>query len=156
MPVPSARGVLAGWAEGRRSGVVRHMQRSMRMTLREFEDGGGDCWRVWQTDPARTEGLTDHYRGGWLTFDNGAERRRLAPVPDAWAQLPPERLVLLLRAAHVAISREAGLTRTEDDRGVAEPQEAERREAERREAERRLRDRRASPAPDTGQNESSG
>jgi len=105
------------------------------MALREFEDGRGERWRVWDTVPARTEGLEDTFRAGWLTFDNGVERRRLAPVPQFWSQLPAERLALLLRIAEPAGPREAGFA-GED-----------RRAAERRLAERRQGDRRRGPLP---------
>jgi hypothetical protein len=105
------------------------------MALREFEDGRGQRWRVWDTVPARTEGLDDNYRGGWLTFDNGMERRRLAPVPPSWAQLPAERLALLLRLAHPVGPRDAGTPMALE----------ERRAGERRQAERRLGDRRRGP-----------
>ena len=69
------------------------------MALRELTDAAGSRWVVWDTAPATLAGLAEEYRGGWLTFDNGTERRRLAPVPEAWAALPDDRLALLLHAA---------------------------------------------------------
>ena len=107
------------------------------MALREFEDGHGELWRVWATTPARTEGLEDNFRAGWLTFDNGRERRRLAPVPPAWSQLSAERLELLLRVAEPAGARD----------GSGPMAGEERRVHERRQAERRLGDRRRGPPP---------
>jgi len=68
------------------------------MGLREFVDGAGTRWLVWETVPERAGGLGE-FAGGWLTFDDGTERRRLAPVPDGWAVLPDARLVLMLRLA---------------------------------------------------------
>ena len=97
------------------------------MALREFEDGHGERWRVWDTVPARTEGLEDTFRAGWLTFDNGVERRRLAPVPQFWSQLPAERLALLLRIADRANPREAGVSIDGEDRRVGDRRLAERR-----------------------------
>ena len=105
------------------------------MPLREFEDETGKHWRVWDTVPERTEGLGE-FRAGWLTFDNGTNRCRLAPVPEKWAELPDERLVLLLKVAHAPAPRDA-------DGGF---REIERRERERREQERRLQERRRPPA----------
>jgi hypothetical protein len=99
------------------------------MALREFVDAQGRQWRVWETVPARAAGLGE-LRGGWLTFDNGAERRRLAPVPERWTALADERLALLLRIAQPTSSPGVG------NDGV------ERRHAERRVADRRERDRR--------------
>ena len=104
------------------------------MALREFEDGRGERWRVWDTIPARTEGLEDTFRAGWLTFDNGVERRRLAPVPPSWSQFPAERLALLLRVAQAVGPRDASPMASE-----------ERRVRERRLAERRVADRRRGP-----------
>jgi hypothetical protein len=104
------------------------------MPLREFDDRLGRRWRVWDTVPARTEAMGD-FREGWLTFDSGTDRRRLAPVPARWSEFPEERLILLLEVAH------AGHTS-----GVRTPSfpDVERREAERRKGERRQGDRRRS------------
>ena len=75
------------------------------MALREFTDPSGDRWQVWETAPVTQAALSEEYRGGWLTFDNGAERRRLAPVPEAWSALSDERLALLVRAAAPVVRR---------------------------------------------------
>ena len=57
------------------------------MALREFADRGGRVWRVWDTVPvSRT--LRPDFLSGWLTFEHGNIRRRLAPIPDGWAGLP--------------------------------------------------------------------
>lgn len=45
------------------------------MGLREFEDGRGGQWRVWDTVPVRTDAMGG-LRSGWLMFGNGSERRR--------------------------------------------------------------------------------
>jgi hypothetical protein len=75
-----------------------------------------------------------------LTFDNGTDRCRLAPIPPDWEDLPKERLTLLLRVAHAATESDANVTSLENERRVAE-----RREADRRQQERRLQDRRQNP-----------
>jgi len=75
------------------------------MALREFTDAAGCRWQVWDTEPVTQAALAEEYRGGWLTFDNGAERRRLAPVPAAWSALPDDRLELLARAAVPVVRR---------------------------------------------------
>ena len=36
---------------------------------------------------------------GWLAFQSGTARRRLAPIPDGWATRPDEELVRLCREA---------------------------------------------------------
>jgi hypothetical protein len=112
------------------------------MTMREFEDQSGRTCRVWDTVPERTVGLAPEYQMGWLTFDIGSERRRLAPIPPNWADLPPERLMQRLRLAPMAHARAARLTRLEDERRRAERRQSERR----RLAERRIRDRRGALA----------
>ena len=101
------------------------------MALREFEDGAGSQWRVWETVPATTAGIREENRAGWLTFDNGRDRRRLAPIPEEWALMSDERLRLLLHVSHDA-------SRTDVAAG-------ERRSHERRKAERRAGDRRRPP-----------
>ena len=103
------------------------------MPLRELEDTAGEMWRVWDTIPETTSGLTPSYHGGWLTFDNGSERRRLAPVPRDWVHMSDDRLRLLLRASE----RQGRAERVEAERVEAERRSGERREAERRAGERR-------------------
>lgn len=38
---------------------------------------------------------------GWLAFHSAEEKRRLAPVPDAWTQTPSSTLAKLCEAARV-------------------------------------------------------
>ena len=79
------------------------------MPLREFSENLGRNWNAWDTYPkggghiglgesrfstfvaemAKLEGrelrtVRSQYASGWLTFKRGSERRRLAPIPDAW------------------------------------------------------------------------
>lgn len=98
------------------------------MALREFEGVRGEQWRVWDNAPFRAVGQTE-LRNGWLTFDNGTERRRLAPVPDGWADFPAERLMLLLRMAQLA--------RDPDRSAESDWHDADRRHGERRVGDRR-------------------
>jgi hypothetical protein len=39
---------------------------------------------------------------GWLAFESDGEKRRLAPVPDAWEELSADTLEKLCREAIVA------------------------------------------------------
>ena len=105
------------------------------MAMRDFDDQNGTRWTVWDTVPANTTGLTDEYRRGWLTFDNGTDRCRLAPIPAGWTDLPTERLTLLLRVAHTALG-DTNVTSLENERRVAE---------RRQQQERRTQDRRRNP-----------
>jgi hypothetical protein len=75
------------------------------MAYVEFTDRTGRLWRVWHTRPRHSEArsaLPEDWRDGWLTFESGAEKRRLAPVPAGWEDLPPKRLELLCRVAEPA------------------------------------------------------
>ena len=110
------------------------------MALREFEDQAGTRWIVWDTIPASTIGLAEEYRGGWLTFDNGTERCRIAPIPPDWLELPDNRLALMLRVARTAAPTDTEMTSLENER-----RHAERRSVQRRQAERRHEDRRHGP-----------
>jgi hypothetical protein len=72
------------------------------MAYAEFTDRAGKSWRVWYTRPRLSEVLTilpEDWKEGWLTFESGDEKRRLAPVPTGWERLSPQRLELLCRVA---------------------------------------------------------
>ena len=114
-----------------RETLVRRLQFYGRMALREFSDANGRAWRVWHTVPARTDGLTPKYHGGWLTFDADGERRRLAPVPSDWAMLPQERLILLLRMAEPVALLDPELTTPKPERRKAERRRGDRRNGRR-------------------------
>lgn len=65
------------------------------MPYREFDDGQGRRWRVWDTYPqsfTTSSAQLPGFGAGWLTFealgsDTATEKRRLAPVPAEWAQV---------------------------------------------------------------------
>ena len=97
------------------------------MALREFVDASGVSWRVWDTSPGRMDGLAHEYQRGWLTFDDGIERRRLAPIPADWGSFSDERLLLLLRLAEAPRTREP----SQSD-GTAERRVRDRRVGDRR------------------------
>jgi hypothetical protein len=40
------------------------------MALRDFTDGKGNAWRVWDTRPM-TGRVREAYQRGWLTFEQG-------------------------------------------------------------------------------------
>jgi hypothetical protein len=51
-------------------------------------------------DRRRRDGLlSPDLCAGWLTFESGSERRRLAPVPPGWERLPDTALERLCRRA---------------------------------------------------------
>lgn len=69
------------------------------MAYREFQDSAGSTWKVWDTFPTKPDTLAAEWREGWLTFERGADRRRLAPIPKGWAEAAASRLELMCRAA---------------------------------------------------------
>jgi len=81
------------------------------MPLREFQDGAGVWWRVWDVTPEAMHPLTaaqdylGDYQEGWLSFESESERRRLARVPRNWGLLSEEELQWLLDAARVVGQR---------------------------------------------------
>jgi hypothetical protein len=80
------------------------------MAVREFTDGQGREWRIWNVAPddlnARTKDedyLAHLYHTGWIVFEmkNGDDKRRLYPIPKGWDELPDAELEVLLQKAEV-------------------------------------------------------
>jgi hypothetical protein len=69
------------------------------MALREFTDSNGATWRVWSNRPSNPAVVSPEMRDGWLTFDSGWYRLRLAPIPAGWDAAEVERLQLLSQVA---------------------------------------------------------
>jgi hypothetical protein len=94
------------------------------MTHRKIKDGDGKAWDVWEVYPSAveqrmsgehpavlsTDGTKRDGRQvrilvpaalqqGWLAFQCGAERRRLAPIPEKWISLCEQDLLGLLERA---------------------------------------------------------
>ena len=64
------------------------------MALREFNDATGNRWIVWDTKPDWQSALPKEMHAGWLTFECGATRKRLVPIPRDWEESSVERLRL--------------------------------------------------------------
>jgi hypothetical protein len=86
------------------------------MTLREFTDGRGVTWRVWDITPESLRQLTgggdypalaELYRTGWLSFQtlSGTEKRSLSPIPPGWESLSGPELADLLEHATFGVPR---------------------------------------------------
>jgi len=94
------------------------------MPHRQFRDASGSLWDVWDVHPTESERRHDERRNGqrryrerrsraearvigvpsslglgWLAFQAGRERRRLAPIPRDWISLPEEDLRVLKERA---------------------------------------------------------
>ena len=76
------------------------------MSHRQFTDSSGRTWDVWDVHPTAAARSIAAFSGaeqcgadqrnvvapaladGWLCFEHDRERRRLAPVPSGWTELP--------------------------------------------------------------------
>ena len=96
------------------------------MALREFRDGDGTLWRVWNVtveslDKRTTaEDYMRDWQDGWLCFESDSTRRRLADFPAGWAELSEAELCsLLARAQDVKRRRASEGPRFPPDAGTA-------------------------------------
>lgn len=92
------------------------------MAHRTFRDELGREWDVWEVVPTAVERrmakpasrppvaerrkvqetrvvVPDTLQRGWLAFQSGKERRRLAPIPPDWEELTGSELIDLLNQA---------------------------------------------------------
>lgn len=74
------------------------------MAFREFADAEGTGWRVWATLPTVGKIYSSGFEQGWLTFEAGGQRCRLAPIPARWESADEAKLRLMLKAAKLAKS----------------------------------------------------
>lgn len=108
------------------------------MSKRQIQDANGSTWDVWDVIPNDVLGGTayDRRRGdraeatperpglalqpeleaGWLCFQTGSERRRFAPIPFGWFELPDSVLrVMLDTASPVHSSGDSNRQRSAND-----------------------------------------
>jgi hypothetical protein len=94
------------------------------MTHRKIKDGDGKAWDVWEVYPSAVEQrmsgehpaapaidgaqsvrreirvvVPSALQQGWLAFQAGKERRRLAPIPENWTALDDAAITALLSRA---------------------------------------------------------
>lgn len=92
------------------------------MPHRSFRDEVGRSWDVWEVVPTAVERriargarrppvverrkvqehrvvVPDRLQQGWLAFQSGTERRRLAPIPGEWDDMTGSELLELLHLA---------------------------------------------------------
>jgi hypothetical protein len=74
--------------------------------MRQFLDEHGVEWTTYQVvrqarpkSPMGTDILPRTYANGWLVFESASEKRRLAPFPRNWDELPDATLRSLLGVA---------------------------------------------------------
>lgn len=77
---------------------------------RAFIDASGVTWDAFAVHPSADAmgraRLPEPYQHGWLSFDSGAERRRLSPIPPDWLTVPEYALRELCRQAEPAPRRQ--------------------------------------------------
>jgi hypothetical protein len=109
------------------------------MAVREFTDGGGREWRVWDVMPhsihpqTKTEDyLALMYQTGWLVFETKTEdeKRRLADFPPNWSELSARALETLLGRAEVVPPRKLRAQREARGEAASAQQERATRRAE--------------------------
>lgn len=83
------------------------------MPIREFDDADGVGWQVWATTPTRGN-VRPQFAGGWLAFESPGERRRLAPVPETWAEADDGALREFLTQAAVVARDSSGMLKRTD------------------------------------------
>ncbi len=70
------------------------------MAFRSFVDARGREWEAWDTVPDGANRLVrPGFADGWLTFQSGDEKRRLAPIPPQWDTVPDAMMRLWLSQA---------------------------------------------------------
>ena len=72
--------------------------------MREFQDETGARWIAYPVNStARSElagrWLPGPYQGGWLVFESGERKLRLAPIPSGWHDMTDAALRKLLATA---------------------------------------------------------
>lgn len=102
------------------------------MPYREFQDSDGSIWNVWDVVPTHMNDMFENARSdtqsgvareahatvdqalarGWLCFQRGEQKRRLAPIPNQWDTLPEQTLQELLSAAVRVQRSNSGETRS--------------------------------------------
>lgn len=81
------------------------------MAVRDVVDENGVKWKIWSVTQSSihpktaAEDYLGEYSEGWLCFECGNQRRRLARFPQDWGRLPDKELLRLLKTAHVVVPR---------------------------------------------------
>ncbi|HET9424964.1 MAG TPA: hypothetical protein VFO55_06285 [Gemmatimonadaceae bacterium] len=89
--------------------MVPNLLSQAHMALREFTDAHGNRWTVWTTIPEWRGGVPSELQDGWLTFECGQMRKRLAPIPRDWEEASIPRMWLYCSAAQtLPPSRQSG------------------------------------------------
>jgi hypothetical protein len=73
------------------------------MAHRRIVDQNEHVWDVWEvktsTTTSRRIQVPAELQAGWLAFQSGEERRRLAPLPVGWSEMSDHALLDLMSQA---------------------------------------------------------
>jgi hypothetical protein len=111
------------------------------MPHRQFVDAGGFSWSVWDVRPATVQPqsrddadpsgevqvrspshvapIDQALAAGWLCFECGEQKRRLAPIPPGWEAFSTDALEQLCRSAPPVQRKARGQPRIEPKRKQA-------------------------------------
>ncbi|HLM68632.1 MAG TPA: hypothetical protein VK358_13930 [Longimicrobium sp.] len=71
------------------------------MPYREIHDDEDGVWVVFSTQPRSGANVRPRYADGWLSFQRGTERRRLAPIPPGWDEAAEDQVRMWLRGSEL-------------------------------------------------------
>lgn len=99
------------------------------MALREFTGRDGVRWKVWDITPealhpsTRAEDYLQGFLDGWLVFESadGADKRRLYPVPRGWDERDDSELERLWSMADAVRAKHQRVLPTESPRKAEAP-----------------------------------
>ena len=75
------------------------------MAVRDFKDENGVMWKAWPVlanaihPRTAADDFLGDYGEGWLCFESGSDRRRLAKYPNDWDKMTDGDLCKLLKTA---------------------------------------------------------
>lgn len=78
------------------------------MAHRRIVDTENQVWDVWEVNTSNASPrilVQPSLAGGWLAFQSGERRRRLAPPPPGWSDLTDEGLLDLMAGAESILPR---------------------------------------------------
>jgi hypothetical protein len=66
--------------------------------MRELRDERGETWLVYEVQRSMTSSelaVPEELRRGWLCFESGTHKRRIAPIPPGWREISAAALLRL-------------------------------------------------------------
>ena len=76
--------------------------------MRELKDEDGETWLVYEVQRASSASdvvVPEPLREGWLCFESGTHKKRVAPIPPAWDEVSDEGLLQFARGVPASPKR---------------------------------------------------